>query len=140
MDILKSLRSLQLVQGSIIYIQDEAVANGDPHYWLILNKSDGDEETLHIVCSSNILEAERWCKGKDPLEGEALIVVEPSEETGFTLDTVINCYRIRKVKRQEILEKGFKFKGILPDYYLKRTIETIQRIDSLSEADLKKIV
>lgn len=124
------LLKFALKPGAVFLVSVNTIADGIPHYWIILNDCMKDnDEVVFLIASSKIEEAQKWCsKNNPPLSRDSLVFINDDEYEPFTKQTILNCHRIysmpflRFILSVEVLEMC----NPIPNHILRRVYSAIK--------------
>jgi hypothetical protein len=91
-----------LKPGAVYYFHDKELTSPEPHYFIILNHDPIKDEYLILVCSSS-----RVDKVKKKLKNcpDTFVEIFTDEYSGFTKDSIIDCNKIFKRTKEQLIEK-----------------------------------
>ena len=76
--------------GSVYYFRhDEFLHSTDPHYFIVINIDPTIEQVILLVCAST--KKFKVFERSANFPPQTLVQVEPSQYTGFTYTSIIDC-------------------------------------------------
>lgn len=115
-----------LRQGAVYYFEDEDIAGGDPHYYIVVNGDPTQGDPIILVIATSQIEKNKNYVSKRSLPVETLVEVKEEEYVHFTKDTIFNCNNIRIKTIEELIEKLDQ--GVLKTFEAKISDEVLQKI------------
>jgi hypothetical protein len=94
-----------LKQGMVYYFIEESFSSDEAHYFIVLNKDPRGDPNLLLVCASSKVEKRKKYAKQFGYAPETLVIVQPSEYTCFTVETVIDCNTIIEKNIHTIVTK-----------------------------------
>jgi len=130
-----------LEQGMVLYVAHPQIAEGNPHYWVVLNKEiDESDPVLYLVATSKIDKVESYCKKVNPKLLNALVCLNAEEEALLTKDTVLNCNEVNPISLRQLNKLEVKYKGKLKEETIRKVIIAVNASVRVKVELKKKIV
>jgi len=130
-----------LEQGMVLYVAHPQIAEGNPHYWVVLNKEiDESEPVLYLIATSKIDRVENYCKKVNPKLLNSLVFLNPGEENLLTKDTVLNCNEVNPISLRQLNKLEVKYKGKLKEETIRKLIIAVNASVRVKIELKKKIV
>jgi len=127
-----------LEQGMVLYVAHPQIAEGNPHYWVVLNKNiDESDPVLYLIATSKIDRVENYCKKVNPKLLNSLVFLNPVEESLLTKDTVLNCNEVKPISLRQLNKLEVKYKGKLKEETIRKVIIAVEASVRV-EVELKK--
>ena|SRR6056297_1335127 len=127
-----------LEQGMVLYVAHPQIAEGNPHYWVVLNKEiDDSDPVLYLIATSKIDRVENYCKKVNPKLLNSLVFLNPVEESLLTKDTVLNCNEVKPISLRQLNKLEVKYKGKLKEETIRKVIIAVEASVRV-EVELKK--
>jgi hypothetical protein len=109
-------------QGMVLYVPDIQVADGNPHYWIILNKEiDVTDPVLYLIATSKSEKVEMYCRKVNPKMLNSLVRLEIEDEEFLTKKTILNCNEVKMIELRRLNGRDIK-------YISQLTNETINKV------------
>ena len=92
-------------EGAVYYVSVEEIANGDPHYYVILNSSFAQGSHIIMVLATSQIAKKREYIALRELPECTLVVIQKSEYPHFSKETAFNCNEVHVRTMEYLIQK-----------------------------------
>jgi len=121
-----------IVAGSVYYFHEESIDSPKQHRFIVINIDPLNDTVIILVCASKQIDYFKNLRRDCP--NDTLVEIEPSQYSGFTQKSIIDCNRVFPTQMSDIANKLKKGKlQILPTMGL-RLVRNLRKGVLLSPA------